>query len=689
MSLFQLAIQLNAKLKQPKLLNQLKRIETLIKKISRTRVRNLWLNQFHFVHHLNARPRVLLLLNLTIQSTVHLHKQHLFQLATPLNARQSQLLMEEMMASTETISFQTSVQITISSTHGNMRNMPRATVLQETVDNHGLLLKYNSILKKVMNQFQLATPLNASQSQLLIQVMMVLTETTSCQTSVQIMISLTHGNTRNMPRATALQETVDNHGLLLKCNSILKKVMNPFQPATPLNARPSQLLMVEMMELTETTLFQTSVQITISSTHGSITTSLRATVLQETADNHGLLLKCNLMKAINLSQHATQLSARPRLLLMQSFRRIPIHGIKTTPSPTSVLIMTSSTLTAMLPTPKPTAKMETVDNHGLLLLRKHQSQPATQLNAKPRLLLTPSSRKIPIHGTKTTSFQTSVLTTISLELMPVLQLQELTARPETADNHGLLQLRKNQSQLATPLNARPSQLLTVVMMESTETTLFQTSVLIMISSQHTRMLQQPNNTVQLETLDVDNLGMSLLRKHQSQPVTPLNAKPRLLLTPNSRKIPIHGTKTTLFQISVLITTSLTLTAMLPTPKPTAKMETVDNHGLLLLKSNQSQLATPLNAKQSQLLMEEMMVSKETTLFQTSVLIMILSQHIKMLQQPGNTAPLETLDAVNHGMLLLRKHQSQHSILMKVAKLEQLLQRLPLHYGLYITNQKKV
>merc|ERR1711981_710241 len=119
-----------------------------------------------------------------------------------------------------------------------------------------------------------------------------------------------------------------------------------------------------------------------------------------------------------------------------------------------------------------------------------------------------------------------------------------TAKMETVDNHGLLLLKRIQFLLATPLNAKQSQLLTEEMMASKETTSFQTSVLTMILSQLIRMLQPPDSTVDQMELDADNHGMLLLRKHQSQLATLLNAKLRLLLTPSSRKIPIHGIKTT-------------------------------------------------------------------------------------------------------------------------------------------------
>jgi len=75
---FQPALQLNAKLRPWKLKNQLKIEGLLIKKILRIQVRKLRLVQFHFVHHLNARPPAVLQLNLTIQYTV-LFKCHVIQ----------------------------------------------------------------------------------------------------------------------------------------------------------------------------------------------------------------------------------------------------------------------------------------------------------------------------------------------------------------------------------------------------------------------------------------------------------------------------------------------------------------------------------------------------------------------------------------------------------------------------------
>ena len=55
-------------------------------------------------------------------------------------------------------------------------------------------------------------------------------------------------------------------------------------------------------------------------------------------------------------------------------------------------------------------------------------------------------------------YQTLVLTKTSLTLTPVQPLLELTARPETADNHGLLQLKKHQFQHST-LMKEPKQAL--------------------------------------------------------------------------------------------------------------------------------------------------------------------------------------------------------------------------------------
>ena len=78
-----------------------------------------------------------------------------------------------------------------------------------------------------------------------------------------------------------------------------------------------------------------------------------------------------------------------------------------------------------------------VANHGTLLLRKHQSQLATPLNARQRQLLMLNSKRILIHGIKTISFQTSVLIEIFLILTAITQNLLLIAanqEPDVANN---------------------------------------------------------------------------------------------------------------------------------------------------------------------------------------------------------------------------------------------------------------
>jgi hypothetical protein len=67
---------------------------------------------------------------------------------------------------------------------------------------------------------------------------------------------------------------------------------------------------------------------------------------------------------------------------------------------------------------------------------------------------------------------------------------------------------------------------------------------------------------------------------------------------NSRKIPIHGKKTTSFQTSELTMIFLIPITMLMLLVPTVHLVTVDNHGLLLLKVTQipDLLAILSNAK---------------------------------------------------------------------------------------------
>ena len=90
---------------------------------------------------------------------------------------------------------------------------------------------------------------------------------------------------------------------------------------------------------------------------------------------------------------------------------------------------------------------------------------------------------------------------------------------------------------------------------------------------------------------------------------------------NFKKILIHGTKTTQFQTSVLITIFLTHMQVLHLLVTIARLETVDNHGLLLHRNNQFLLAIPLNAKQRQLLMQNskkiLILGIKITLYQTS------------------------------------------------------------------------
>ena len=147
--------------------------------------------------------------------------------------------------------------------------------------------------------------------------------------------------------------------------------------------------------------------------------------------------------------------------------------------------MISLTLRATISLLVHTARLETADNHGLLLHKRDPSQPATPSNARLRLLLPPSSKKIPTLGTKITQYQTLVSTMIFLTLIAMPSLLELTARLETVDNHGLLPPKSTLSQLATQLNAKqrpplmPSSRRTLI--HGTRTTPFQTLVLTMIS----------------------------------------------------------------------------------------------------------------------------------------------------------------------------------------------------------------
>ena len=97
-------------------------------------------------------------------------------------------------------------------------------------------------------------------------------------------------------------------------------------------------------------------------------------------------------------------------------------------------------------------------------------------------------------------------------------------------------------------------------------------------------------------------------------------------------------------------TSLIPIAMLPTQQSIAKEETVDNNGLLLLKRIPTpfQLATPLNAKLDQLLMDHQTNSQETISFQTLDWIMILSTHMLMINRLKHTVDQVVPDVDNTG-----------------------------------------
>lgn len=70
--------------------------------------------------------------------------------------------------------------------------------------------------------------------------------------------------------------------------------------------------------------------------------------------------------------------------------------------------MTSLTPITTLMVLESTARLETVVNHGKLLLNKLPSQLVIQLDAKPKQQLMLSSKRTLIHGRKTISFLTSV-----------------------------------------------------------------------------------------------------------------------------------------------------------------------------------------------------------------------------------------------------------------------------------------
>ena len=118
----------------------------------------------------------------------------------------------------------------------------------------------------------------------------------------------------------------------------------------------------------------------------------------------------------------------------------------------------------------------------------------------------------------------------------------------------------------------------------------------------------------------------------------------------------------------------------------------DNHGLLVLKWNPSQLATPLNAKQRQPLLTSSRKTKtngtKTTLFQTSGLIMtFLTPKAIMWMLLLHAKALQHVD--NHGLLAHKWIQFLDQLaILSNAKKELLHQRLLHHYGWLITNQKK-
>ena len=91
---------------------------------------------------------------------------------------------------------------------------------------------------------------------------------------------------------------------------------------------------------------------------------------------------------------------------MLSSKKIPILGIRITQYQTLVLITTFLILTATPQMLLHIAKMETVDNLGLLLHKKHPFPLVILLNARPKLLLMQNSKKTLTLGTKITLYQT-------------------------------------------------------------------------------------------------------------------------------------------------------------------------------------------------------------------------------------------------------------------------------------------
>ena len=152
-------------------------------------------------------------------------------------------------------------------------------------------------------------------------------------------------------------------------------------------------------------------------------------------DNHG---SWPLNKREDQSQPATLLNARPRPPPRTSFKKILIHGTKTTLFQTLAWTTTSLPLIRMPPPPRTTAPERTPDavNHGRLLPRRHPFLHAILLNARPRLLPRRSSRRIPIHGIKTTSSPTSELIMTSLTPTTMLPRRRHPAKEESAANHG-------------------------------------------------------------------------------------------------------------------------------------------------------------------------------------------------------------------------------------------------------------
>ena len=210
---------------------------------------------------------------------------------------------------------------------------------------------------------------------------------------------------------------------------------NLFQLALLLNAKPKQLHQTSSKKIktlgTKIIQYQISELITIFLTHMQVLHLLVTIARPETVDNHGLLLHRN-----NQFLLAIPLNAKQRQLLMQNSRKILTHGIKITQYQTLVSTMIFLTLIAMPSLLELTARLETVDNHGLLPPKSTLSQLATQLNAKQRPPLMPSSRRTLIHGTRTTPFQTLVLTMISLIHTAMPLKPPLIAKMDIADNHG-------------------------------------------------------------------------------------------------------------------------------------------------------------------------------------------------------------------------------------------------------------